>query len=159
VKVLWHPITGVFVRSYFLQEVQVDSWKIYQANEHSFSITHEQTCDLLSSFLFHQATPCVLLANPEHMQTYWQCRTASNRWICCNDKFQAAQLLSFRAFQNSTNKPATFQSNDTNYHFNLEDGRGMLHAWECWEIWTEFWSGNLKVTDHLEDPGVDGTIL
>jgi len=27
------------------------------------------------------------------------------------------------------------------------------------EVYTRFWWGNLRKSDHLEDPGVDGTII
>ena len=27
------------------------------------------------------------------------------------------------------------------------------------EVYTEFWWGNLRETDHLEDPGLDGRII
>ena len=35
----------------------------------------------------------------------------------------------------------------------------MKHAWGRGEVYTWFWLGNLRETDHLEDPGVDGRII
>jgi hypothetical protein len=35
----------------------------------------------------------------------------------------------------------------------------MWHAWEKWEIHSESWSENPKGREHLEDQGLDGTII
>jgi hypothetical protein len=35
----------------------------------------------------------------------------------------------------------------------------MWHVWGRGEVHTVFWWGNLRDGDHLEDPGVDGSIL
>jgi len=32
-------------------------------------------------------------------------------------------------------------------------------VWDRGEVYTEFWRGNLRERDHLEDPGVDGRII
>ena len=37
--------------------------------------------------------------------------------------------------------------------------RGMLNVWGRGEVCTEFWLGNLRERDHLEDPDVDGRII
>ena len=39
------------------------------------------------------------------------------------------------------------------------DGRGMYNAWGRGKVYTEFWWGNLRERDHLEDPGIDGRII
>jgi len=41
----------------------------------------------------------------------------------------------------------------------LNDGRGMHHAREGWEMHTNFWSENLKGRDHSQDPNVDERII
>ena len=35
----------------------------------------------------------------------------------------------------------------------------MWHVCGRGEVYTGFWSGNLRERDHLEDPGVDGKII
>jgi len=35
----------------------------------------------------------------------------------------------------------------------------MLHLWGREEVYTGFWWGNQRERDHLEDQGVDGTII
>jgi hypothetical protein len=35
----------------------------------------------------------------------------------------------------------------------------MQHVWGEGEVNTEFWWGNLRGRDHLENPGVDGRII
>jgi len=35
----------------------------------------------------------------------------------------------------------------------------MYHVMGRREVYTEFWWGNLRETDHLEDPYVDGRII
>jgi len=35
----------------------------------------------------------------------------------------------------------------------------MQHVWGRGEVYTGFWWGNLRESDHLEDPGVDGRII
>jgi hypothetical protein len=39
------------------------------------------------------------------------------------------------------------------------DGWGMWHAWGRWKVHTGAWWGDLWERDHLEDFGVDGTII
>jgi hypothetical protein len=38
-------------------------------------------------------------------------------------------------------------------------GESMEHVWGRGEVSAGFWWGNLRDTDHLEDPGVDGRII
>ena len=35
----------------------------------------------------------------------------------------------------------------------------MLHVWGGGEVYTEFWWGNLRERNHLEEPGLDGRII
>ena len=35
----------------------------------------------------------------------------------------------------------------------------MWRVWGRGEVHTEFWWGNLRERDHLEDPGVDGKVI
>ena len=35
----------------------------------------------------------------------------------------------------------------------------MCHVWGRKEVYTGFWCGNLRESDHLEYPGVDGRIM
>jgi hypothetical protein len=35
----------------------------------------------------------------------------------------------------------------------------MLHVWGRAEVYTEFWWGNLRGRDYLDDPDVDGRII
>jgi hypothetical protein len=35
----------------------------------------------------------------------------------------------------------------------------MYNVWGRVEVYTEFWWGNLRERDHLEDPGIDGRII
>ena len=37
--------------------------------------------------------------------------------------------------------------------------QGMWHGWEVGEVHTQFWWGDQRVRDHLEDWGIDGRIL
>jgi hypothetical protein len=39
------------------------------------------------------------------------------------------------------------------------DGRGMQHVLGRGDVYTGFWWGNLRVRDHLDDPGIDGRII
>jgi hypothetical protein len=36
---------------------------------------------------------------------------------------------------------------------------GHVDLWGRGEVYTRFWWGNLRETDHMEDPGVDGKII
>jgi len=35
----------------------------------------------------------------------------------------------------------------------------VTHAWRRTDMPTEFWYGNLKAIDHLEDLGLDGSVI
>jgi len=35
----------------------------------------------------------------------------------------------------------------------------MQHVWGRIEVYTGFWWGNLRERDHLEDPGIHGSIM
>jgi hypothetical protein len=39
------------------------------------------------------------------------------------------------------------------------DGRGTKHIMGTEEVYTGFQGGNLRQTDHVENPGVNGTII
>jgi hypothetical protein len=35
----------------------------------------------------------------------------------------------------------------------------MQYVWQTGEVYTGFWLGNMRETDHFGDPGVDGKII
>jgi hypothetical protein len=35
----------------------------------------------------------------------------------------------------------------------------MLHLWGRGEVYTDFWWGNTRERDHLEDPSLDGRVI